>query len=141
MRCHSTQCSLLVAALLSILGVGGCGGSDTSARPDIAAVPDEIHFANDTMAQLYVFRAKVRKRGLEAAKQELPDLLEGVATYEQRRLSKGKETYKEIVDKLKALQAKLGASPSRDEVIKAADEIGALADKLPGKADPNPSVE
>ena len=136
-----TKCCLLMAALVLPLGAGGCGGADTSARPDIAAIPDEEHFANDTMGQLYVFRAKVRKRGVEAAKQDLPDLLEGVATYEQRRITKGKETYKEIVEKLKALQAKLGSSPSKDEVVKAAEEIGTLAGKLPGKAEANPSVE
>ena len=138
---HRFERCLVLAAAWSLLGAAGCGSADNSARPDIAAIPDEEHFANDTMGQLYVFRAKVRKRGVEAAKQDLPDLLEGVATYEQRRITKGKETYKEIVDKLKALQAKLASSPSMDDVVKAAEEIGTLADKLPGKANANPSVE
>ena len=30
---------------------------------------------------------------------------------------------------------------SRDAAVKAVDEIGALADKLPGNANPNPEVE
>jgi hypothetical protein len=135
------KCCVLAAALWVIVAAGGCGGSDPSARPDIAAIPDEEHFGKDVKEQLYVFRAKVRKRGADAAKQDLPDLLESVATYEQRRITKDKDVYKEIVEKLKALQTKLAGSVSKDELVKAADEIGALADKLPGKADANPTVE
>jgi hypothetical protein len=136
-----TKCCLAVVTLGVLVAACGCGGADTSARPDIAAIPDEEHFGKDIKGQLYVFRAKVRKRGAEAAKQDLPDLLEGVATYEQRRITKDKDVYKEIVEKLKALQTKLAGSASKEEVVKAADEVGALADKLPGKADANPSVE
>jgi hypothetical protein len=38
------------------------------------------------------------------------------------------------------LEGSLG-SANRDAAVKAADEIGALANKLPGTADPNPEVE
>ena len=119
----------------------GCGTAENSARPEIDAVSAEEHFGTSSKRLLYEFRAKVRKNGVNAAKQDLPDLLEEISTYEQRRLPKDKDTYKEIVEKLKALQSKLGGSPSKDEVVKAAEEIGTLADKLPGKADANPVVE
>jgi hypothetical protein len=128
-----------IFTLLVTLAASGCGSAENSARPDIAAVSDEEHFGRDVKEQLYVFRAKVRKRGASAAKQDLPDLLEGIATYDQRRIA-NKEVYKEIVEKLKALEGKLSAA-SKEELVKAADEIGALADKLPGKAEPNPMVE
>ena len=67
-------------------------------------------------------------------------MLEGFEGYEQRKLGEHTATYKEIFDKLKALEGSL-ASANRDAVVKAADEIGTLADKLPGKANPNPEVD
>jgi len=63
-----------------------------------------------------------------AAKQDLPDLLAGLEHYEKFKLGQHKETYKQIVEKLKALQADLAGSPTKESVTKAADEIGALAD-------------
>ncbi|MCI0357996.1 MAG: hypothetical protein L0211_05910 [Planctomycetaceae bacterium] len=124
-----------------VIGGGGCSGSQpSSGRPEVEGVSDEEHFGASSKALLYEFRAKVRRRGVDAAKQELPQLLEGFEGYENRKLGESAGVYKEIVDKLKALQGTLG-SANRDAVIKAADEIGALADKLPGKANPNPEVE
>jgi len=124
-----------------VMAGGGCSGSQpTSGRPEVESVSGEEHFGSASKALLYEFRAKVRKRGVAAAKQDLPQVLESFDGYEQRKLGDQAGTYKEIVEKLKALQGTLG-SANRDAVIKAADEIGALADKLPGKANPNPEVE
>lgn len=85
------------------------------------------------------FRAKLCKRGVTAAKQDLPILLEDVINYEKQPVGSHAATYKEIVDKLKAMEASLD-SASKDSVVKAANEIGALADRLPGKANENPQV-
>jgi hypothetical protein len=127
-------CWLTIAAV-------GCGGSSSSSgRPEVDSVSDEEHFGAASKALLYEFRAKVRKRGVEAAKQEVPQLLEAFEGHEKRNLGDSAAAYQEIVEKLTALQGTLG-SANRDAVIKAADEIGALADKLPGKANANPEVE
>ena len=128
-------------ALVVLLVPAGCGSAGNSARPDVDAISDEEHFGTASKRLLYEFRAKVRKHGVNVAKQDLPDILEELSTYDQRRITKDKDVYKEIVEKLKALQGKLGGSPAKEEVVKAADEIGTLADKLPGKADANPVVE
>jgi hypothetical protein len=130
----------LVACLLILFGAAGCNSSQSSGRPDIDAISDEEHFGKSSKALLYEFRAKVRKRGVEAARQELPQVLESFQGVERRKLPDSMATYKEIVEKLKALEGSLG-SASREVVVKAADEIGALADKLPGEANPNPEVE
>jgi hypothetical protein len=141
MRASLHTCCLLGAALLITLCVFGCSSGQPSGRPDLDAIPrEELHGAS-TKAILYEFRAKVRKRGVNAAKQELPQLLEGLENYEQQPVGQHKDTYKQIVEKIKALQTTLAGSPSKDAVVKAADEIGTLADKLPGKADPNPQVD
>jgi hypothetical protein len=71
----------------------------------------------------------------------LPDLLASLEGYERLKLGEHKETYKQIVDKLKALQGELAGSPTKEAVVKSVDEIGALADKLPGQANQNPVVE
>jgi len=139
MRTSLGACCLLSVAM--VISGGGCSGSQpSSGRPEVESVSDEEHFGKASKALLYEFRAKVRKRGVDAAKKELPLVLESFDGYEKRRLGASAATYKEIVEKLTALQGTLG-SASRDAVIKAADEIGALADKLPGKANPNPEVE
>jgi hypothetical protein len=130
---------LLAAAVLSAV-LTGCDSDSADARPDIAAVSDADHFAKALKVSLYEFRAKVRKHGVTAAQQEVPALLEGLEGYEKRELGAHAATVKEIADKLKALEGSLG-SANRDAAVKAADEIGALADKLPGTADPNPEVE
>jgi len=136
----SLHIGLRGAVLLLTLSVFGCGSSQPSGRPDLDAIPrEELHGAS-TKSMLYEFRAKVRKYGVNAAKQELPQLLEGLENYEQQPVGQHKDTYKQIFEKLKALQGTL-ASASKDAAIKAADEIGTLADKLPGKANPNPQVE
>jgi hypothetical protein len=133
---------LFAFALVIPFSAGGCGGgaAESSGRPEVEDVSAQEHFGKAIKASLYEFRAKVKKRGVEAAKQEVPALLESLEGYEKRELGDLEPTYKEIYDKLKALEGSLG-SANREAVIKAADEIGALADKLPGTADPNPTVE
>jgi hypothetical protein len=139
MRASLDACFFLAAAI--VIASSGCSGKQTpSGRPEVESVTDEEHFGASSKALLYEFRAKVRKRGVAAAQQDLPQLLESFDGYEKRKLGQSTATYKEIVEKLKALQGTLG-SANRDAVVKAADEIGALADKLPGKANPNPEVE
>ena len=131
----------LVVSMLTTILLTACGSGQKSGRPDIDAIPEvELKGAADKK-DLYEFRAKVKKRGVSAAKQDLPDLLAGLEHYEKFKLGPHKETYKQIVEKLKALQADLAGSPTKESVTKAADEIGALADKLPGKANANPTVE
>jgi hypothetical protein len=139
MKIGSGACCFL-GAVLSIVGAGCSGAQPPSGRPEVEGVSDEEHFGAASKALLYEFRAKVRKRGVDAAKQALPQVLESFDGYEQRKLPDSAATYKEIVEKLKALEGSL-ASASKDAVVKAAEEIGTLADKLPGKADPNPQVE
>jgi hypothetical protein len=129
-----------VAAAALVLAAGCMGSQQSSGRPEVEGVSDAEHFGKASKVLLYDFRAKVRKHGVIAAKQELPQLLESFEGYERRKLGDSAATYKEIVEKLKALEGSLG-SASREAAIKAADEVGALADKLPGTANPNPEVE
>jgi hypothetical protein len=132
-------CWFFVAAVLILLP--GCGGDDPdAARPDVAAIPSEEHFAVPVKTSLYELRAKVKKRGVPAAKADLPIILENFDGYEQRDLGSHAATYKEIHEKLKALESSLGTA-SRDAVTKATNELGTLADKLPGKANANPVVD
>ena len=126
--------------MLCALVAPGCSSGQPSGRPDIDAIPEVELRGSSTKASIYEFRAKVKKRGVNAAKQDLPDLIESLEGYEKLKLGEHKETYKQIVEKLKAFQGTL-ATATKDGAIKAVDEIGALADKLPGKADPNPQVE
>lgn len=127
--------------LLAAPWVAGCiGANQSSGRPEVEGVSDAEHFGASSKALLYEFRAKVRKRGVEAARQELPQVLESFEGYERRKLGDSAAMYKEIVEKLKAMESSLG-SASREAAVQAADEIGVLADKLPGTANPNPEVE
>ena len=135
-------CCLFASSLLFALLALGCGSGQKSGRPDIDAIPEVEIRGAATKAQIYEFRAKVKKRGVSAAKADLPDLIEGLEGYEKLKVSKDyKDTMKQIVDKLRALQSELGSSATKESVTKAVDEIGALADKLPGQAIQNPSVE
>ena len=131
---------LFVAVLTVVAVAAGCGASNKSGRPEVEGVPDDVHFGSASKATLYEFRAKVKRRGVEAAKAELPQVLESFEGYDKRSLGEHTATYKEIYDKLKAMESSLGTA-NRDAAIKAADELGALADKLPGTADANPEVE
>src|SRR5690349_19693827 len=56
----------------------GCSSRQKSGRPDIDAIPEIEHRGAATKSALYEFRAKVRKRGAAAVKQDLPDLIENV---------------------------------------------------------------
>jgi hypothetical protein len=131
---------LVAAALLLALGTG-CGGGGPPTREDILKIPKEEHYGMAVKAQLFEFRAKVKKRGVKAAQQELPTLLENFDGYEKQALGQHLETYKQIVEKLNALKTTLAGSPNPAEVTQVANEIGELATKLPGKADENPEVE
>lgn len=120
---------------------GGCSSGQKSGRPDIDAIPKEELYGASTKALLYEFRAKVRKRGIAIAKQDLPDIIDGLKNYEKRPVGKYKDVYKQIVEKLNALQTLIAGTPTKAQLDAAVDEIGKLADGLPGKADPNPQVE
>ena len=130
-----------VCSAILVLALFAAGCSEDVARPDIAAQPKEDLYGAAIKMQLYEFRAKVRKRGAAAAKQELPALLENLQGFEKQPLGTHKETYQQIMDKLKALQTAVAGSATKDSAITAANEIGTLADKLPGKANENPVVE
>ena len=133
---HRLGVWLAVAALV----VSGCSSRQPSGRPDIDAIPEAELRGAAIKASVYELQAKVRKRGVAAVKQDLPDLIEILTAYERLKLGEHQDTYKQINEKLKALQAS-AASATKDSAIKAADEIGALADKLPGKAEKKPVVE
>ena len=133
-------CVFVPLAILLLATCIGCGGGQKSGRPDIDAMSkDDIQGSADK-AQIYELRAKIKKRGPAAVKQDLPDLIETLSAYEKRPVSaQYKETMKQIVEKLKGLESQLGGS--KDTALKSVDEIAALADKLPGKAEQNPTVE
>jgi len=134
--------SAIVVGIAMLLGAAGCGsGRQASGRPDIEAIPEMERRGSADKAMIYEFRAKVRKRGVAAAKADLPDVLPSFEYYEKLKLGEHKETYKQIYEKLKALEGMLAGSPTKEAVTQAVDEIGKLADKLPGKANENPSVE
>jgi hypothetical protein len=127
--------------LLLTVAAAGCGSDQPPARQDILDAPeDELHGAS-TKGMLYEFRAKVRKHGVQAARQEVPILLENFAGFENAPVGDHLETYKQIDEKLKALETTLAGAPTDEQVKQAAEEIGTLADKLPGKAEENPEVE
>jgi len=135
--------SAIITTFLGLLMFApGCGPrGQSSGRPDIDAIPELERRGAATKADIYQFRAIVRKRGVAGAKQELPDLLASLEGYERLKLGEHKETYKQIVEKLKKLQGELAGSPTKEAVVKSVDEIGTLADKLPGQANQNPTVE
>jgi hypothetical protein len=139
------ECSARVLANLLLIAATiftGCSSGQRSGRPDLDAIPEEERRGSATKADLYLFRAKVRKRGVAAAKQDVPELVESMSAYEKLKVGQGyKDTMKQIVEKLTALQNDLNGSPTKESVTKAAEEIGTLADKLPGKAEANPQVE
>jgi hypothetical protein len=141
MRTTRQQRGSIPAVLLLALAAQGCGSDEPPARPDILEAPAEDLHGAATKATLYDFRARIRKRGVDAAKQELPLLLENFENYEDEPLGQYRETYDQIVEKLKALETTLGGSPTKEQVVQAAEEIGTLADKLPGKAQENPEVD
>lgn len=131
----------IFAASLLALGAMGCGGDTPEARQDILNTPREELYGASTKSLLYEFRAKVRKHGVEGAKDALPELQENFQGYEQLPLGEHMQTWQQIDEKLKELESALGQSPSREQVTSSVEEIGTLADKLPGKADENPQVE
>jgi len=134
-------CVPFVAFALLALLMAGCGSRRNSGRPDIDAIPEIEHRGGATKTAIYEFRAKVRKRGVAAAKQELPELLENIEAHQKLKLGAHNATYKELADKLKALQGELGGSPSKDAVLKTIDDICTTAEKLPGQANKEPTVE
>jgi len=138
---RARACLPFAVLILVALLTSGCGSSRNSGRPDIDAIPEIEHRGGATKSAIYEFRAKVRKRGVAAAKQELPDLLENIEAHQKLKLGEHNATYKELADKLKALQGELGGSPSKDAVLKSIDDICTTAEKLPGQANKEPSVE
>lgn len=130
--------SLLTGLLLAL---AGCGSSTPSVREDIAKIPPEEHYGTSVKNMLYELRAKVRKRGVPAAKKEIPLVLENLQGYEQQPLGQNLETMKKIEQILKDTEKKLGGSVTKEEVVDAANTVADLGSKLPGKANENPRVE
>jgi hypothetical protein len=132
---------LLVFALLIATSLPGCGPDAPPARPEILNAPAEDLHGAAQKAILYEFRAKVRKHGVSGARRELPNMLETFESYEAAPVGNHGDTYKQIYEKLQALETTLAGAPTDEQVKQAAEEIGTLADKLPGKANENPQVE
>lgn len=131
-----------VGAVLLMAYLNGCGsGGGPSARPEIDAIPDAELRGSAAKALLYEFRARVRSGGAAAAKGALPELLENFEAYTHLPANEHGDTYTQIFEKLKSLDGVLAGSPSKEAVVEVAEEIGKLADTLPGQADDNPRVE
>jgi hypothetical protein len=126
---------------LLLLPLAGCGSGAPSGREDIAKIPPEEHYGSSVKNLLYEFRAKVRKRGVPAAKKEIPIVLENIQGYEQQPLGQNLETMKKIEQLLKDTEKKLSGSITKEEVVDVANTVADLASKLPGKANENPRVE
>jgi hypothetical protein len=126
---------------LLLLPLAGCGSSTPSVREDIAKQSPEELYGASIKSLLFEFRAKVRKRGVAAAKKEAPLVLENLAGYEQQPVGQHLETLKKIEDTLKDLEKRAGGKMTKEEAVSSADMIGDLAAKLPGKANENPRVE
>src|SRR5262245_6192762 len=139
----ANNCSACVAlSVVVFLGLCGCGSrGQSTGRPEIDDVPEIEHRGRAAKNMIYEFRAKVRKRGVAAAKADLPDVLASMEGYQKLKLGEHNATFKEIFDKLKELEGKLAGSPSKEEVTKAVEDIATIASKLPGKANENPVVE
>jgi hypothetical protein len=131
--------SLLTGLLL--LALSGCGSGSPPVREDIAKIPPEEHYGGSVKSLLYEFRAKVRKRGVAAAKKEIPLVLENLQGYEQQPLGEHLETMKKIEQMLKDTEKKLAGSMTKEEAVDAANTVAELGSKLPGKANENPRVE
>jgi len=71
----------------------------------------------------------------------LPEILETIEAHDKLKLGPHNATYKEIASKLKALQGELSGSATKESVAKSLDDICAVAAKLPGTANENPTVE
>jgi hypothetical protein len=77
-------CWSFAIRLFLVMLAAGCGSGQKSGRPDIDAIPEEELRGAAVKNSLYEFRAKVKKRGVSVAKAELPDLLEGLESYEKQ---------------------------------------------------------
>ena len=132
---------LPVAILLIALSALGCGSGGPPAREDVLAIPAEEHYGRTVKDMVYVLCAKMERRGVKGAQEALPEVLENFQGYENRALGSHGDTYRQIDTKLKELDASLKGSPTDAAMKQVVEELRALADKLPGKADANPKVE
>jgi hypothetical protein len=131
--------SFLAGMLL--LSLAGCGGPTTPVREEIEKISPAEHYGGSVKNMLYELKAKVRKRGVAAAKKEIPLVLENLQGYEQQPIGEHLETMKKIEQILKDTEKKLAGQMSKEEAVSAADTVADLGAKLPGKANENPRVE
>jgi hypothetical protein len=139
--CQELRLFSLLFAMSAVAMFSGCGGGQPSGRPDIDAIPEIEHRGRAVKDSIYEFRAKVKKRGVNAAKQELPELMPVIEAYQNLKLGEHTQTIKDLYAKLKELEGALAGSPTKDAVLKTVEEAAAIAGKLPGDANENPIVE
>jgi hypothetical protein len=132
---------ILGLMILLTLGGWGCGSGGPPAREDVLAIPDEEHYGGVVKGRLYELSAKIEKRGVKGAQEALPEMLENMQGYEKQALGDHGDTYRQIDTKLKELDTSLKGSPTPEAMKQAVEELRALANKLPGKADEKPKVE
>lgn len=131
----------LLAVVLTSLCAWGCGSGAPPAREDILAIPAEDHFGGSTKGMLYELCAKIEKHGVKGAQQALPEMIENMQGYEKQAIGTHGETYQQIDNKLAELDNLVKGSPSNAALKQEVEELRALANKLPGKADEHPKVE
>jgi hypothetical protein len=143
MPCCDTGFRLASLGIAAVLACGsiGCGSGGPPAREDVLAIPAEEHYGGGVKSTLYELCAKMEKRGVKGAQDALPQVLENMQGYENQALGDHAETYRQIDNKLAELDNSLKSSPSVATIKQAVEELRALADKLPGKAEPHPVVE
>jgi hypothetical protein len=132
---------MFFTAGIVLVSVGCGGGVQKSGRPDVDAIPEIEHRGRAAKDSIYEFRAKVKKRGVPAAKQELPELISVIEAYSNLKLGEHTQTFKDLLAKLKELETLLAGTPSKDAVVKVVEEAAAIVGKLPGTANENPVVE
>jgi hypothetical protein len=115
----------LLAPLSLILAACGCSGPPVKAEGEDAA-----EYARATRQQVLQF-VKAAKESPRSAGGQAVGLLERLEVYPSRPVGENKAVYEQLTQKCKELIDAARRSPGSAEVVKMADEMAALAKKLP----------
>ena len=124
-------CVALLLGVTTVVLMSGCQPSQEEGRPDVAAIPDEVHFADSVRGDIDLLEEALGPEGEGDIEEAASEFLENMEGYEEGAVGENLETYKAIYEGVQELAKMASDGAPKAQLQEKVDALKALGAKLP----------